>query len=117
MVVRPLSSYVPARGDIVWVNYDPVLGHEQGGQRPAVVLSPDSYNRRSSLLIACPITTKIRGYPFEVRLKFKTIDGVALADQLKTIDWQRRKVSFGGKAPASSLKEITAKLSLLIGKD
>jgi mRNA interferase MazF len=93
-----VAAYVPDRGDIVWFNFSPHLGHEQAGLRPALVLSPRSYNQRSGLMLACPITSKVKDYPFEVRVKFKKIDGVILSDQLKSVDWHDRKPDFGGRA-------------------
>lgn len=107
-------DYIPDRGDIIWIDFNPVMGHEQGGKRPAIVLSPRSYHARSSLIIACPITTKIKGYPFEVPIKTGKINGVILADQVKTIDWRRRAISFEAKA-TTALQEVITKLSVLIG--
>ncbi len=113
-MVKVMPAYIPDRGDIVWLDFNPALGHEQKGQRPALVLSPKDYNSRSSLLLACPITTKIKGYPFEVRVQAATIDGVILADQVKTLDWQVRKIRRATKAPAVALNETTQKLRLLL---
>jgi len=98
-------QYTPGKGDIVWLNFSPQDGHEQAGRRPALVLSPESYNRSSKLMIACPITTKIKGYPFEVRIKVGTINGVILADQIKNLDWNARRVKFVEKAPYEVVDE------------
>jgi mRNA interferase MazF len=108
------AAYVPDSGDIVWINFDPQAGHEQAKHRPAVVLSPASYNDRAGLVICCPTTTKIKGYPFEVKLAGRPAS-VALADQVKSFDWRARKAQKKGKASASELAEIRSKLRALIG--
>src|SRR5665213_3110480 len=94
-----VAKYIPDRGDIVWLNFSPQQGHEQAGMRPAIVLSPKSYNQSSRLMLACPITSKIKKYPFEVRVKGKKIDGVILADHIKNLDWTARNISLIEKAP------------------
>ncbi len=94
-----VARYTPDKGDIVWLNFSPQEGHEQAGNRPALILSPESYNRSSKLMIACPITTKVKEYPFEVRIKTNKINGVILADQIKSLDWNARKVEFADRAP------------------
>ncbi len=106
--------YIPERGDVVWVAFDPSLGHEQKGRRPAFVLSPRSYNRKAGLLLACPITSKSKGYPFEVRVKLKEIDGVVLGDQVRTLDWVERKVKFVEKAKPEAAAEVLEKLAVLL---
>jgi mRNA interferase MazF len=98
-------QYTPDKGDIVWLNFSPQEGHEQAGNRPALILSPESYNRNSQLTLACPITSKIKGYPFEVRIKTSKIDGVILADQIKNLDWNARKIEFVEKAPYEIVEE------------
>jgi mRNA interferase MazF len=108
------AARAPESGDIVWINFDPQAGHEQAKHRPAVVLSPASYNDRAGLLLCCPITTKIKGYPFEVKLSGRPAS-VALADQVKSFDWRARKARRKGKATAGELAEIRAKLHALIG--
>ncbi len=108
------APYVPDTGDIVWINFDPQAGHEQAKHRPAVVLSPASYNDRAGLLVCCPTTTKIKGYPFEVKLSGRHAS-VALADQVKSLDWRARKARKKGLATAGELEEIRAKLHALIG--
>lgn len=108
------TVYVPDAGDIVWINFDPQTGHEQAKHRPAVVLSPASYNDRAGLLICCPTTTRIKGYPFEVKLSGRPAS-VALADQIKSFDWRARKAQKKGQASTSELSEIRAKLHALIG--
>jgi mRNA interferase MazF len=106
--------YVPEAGDIVWMNFDPQAGHEQAKHRPAVVLSPAAYNAKAGLLLCCPITTKIKNYPFEVKLSGRP-PCVALADQVKSFDWRARKARKKGKANAAELAEIRAKLRSLVG--
>ena len=108
------GRYVPDAGDIVWVSFDPSVGHEQAGHRPALVLSAAAYNGRADLMICCPMTTQIKNYPFEV-----VIAGVPLAavlvDQVKTMDWRQRKVRKKGVASAEELAEVRGKIVALIG--
>lgn len=88
-------AYIPERGDVVWINFNPQAGHEQAGKRPAFVLSPASYNRKVGLALLCPITNKIKGYPFEVNIpEGLKITGTILSDQIKSLDWQARDVDF-----------------------
>jgi mRNA interferase MazF len=90
--VKRKGRYVPNRGDAVWITLDPQAGHEQAGRRPALVLSPAAYNGRVGLAVLCPITTQVKGYPFEVALpKGQPVTGVVLADQVKNLDWRVRK--------------------------
>ncbi len=110
------SRYVPERGDILWLTFDPRAGHEQAGRRPAVVLSPAPYNRRASLALVCPITNQAKGYPFEVALpKDSPVSGVVLADHVKSADWAARRAQFAAKASPQVLAEVTAKLRPLLG--
>ena len=106
--------YVPDAGDIVWIDFDPQAGHEQAGHRPAVVLSPAFYNGRSGLIVCCPTTTRIKGYPFEVPLAGRPAS-VALADQVKSFDWRAREARKKGRVTPAELSEIRAKLRALIG--
>ncbi len=108
------GRYVPDVGDIVWLNFTPQSGHEQAGRRPAVVLSPKAYNRKSGLLVCVPITQQIKGYPFEVVLSGAGAAGAALADQVKSLDWQSREAERKGKAAPSELAEIKAKIRSLL---
>lgn len=111
-----VQRYVPEAGDIVWLNFDPQAGHEQAGHRPALVVSPSSYNIKTHLLLCCPLTTQIKGYPFEVKI---TDDrpSVALADQIKSLDWVVRKATLKGKASSVELAEVRAKaFALVTGK-
>jgi mRNA interferase MazF len=107
--------YIPDRGDIVFLNFDPTRGHEQRGHRPALVLSPLSYNRKTSLALFMPITNKQKGYPFEVVLpaELKT-QGVVLADQLKCLDWKDRSIEFVEVAPESLIETVQAKIEPLL---
>ena len=110
------ARYVPERGDLLWLTFDPQAGHEQGGRRPALVLSPVGYNRRANLAVVCPITTQAKGYPFEVKLPTGlSVTGVILADHLKSADWVARRAEFAAKAPAEVLADVTAKLRPLLG--
>lgn len=108
------QQYIPERGDIIWLNFTPQAGHEQAGKRPAIVISPASYNSKTDLMIACPITSKIKNYPFEVLVKGKKISGVVLSDQVKSLDWKARKATFIEKATDFVITEIQEKLVLLI---
>ena len=108
------STYVPEKGDLVWLNFTPQSGHEQAGQRPAIVLSPSKYNSKTGLFIACPITSKIKGYPFEVQVKAKKINGVVLSDQVKNLDWKTRNVTFIEKVSNDTLLNVQEKLLLLL---
>jgi mRNA interferase MazF len=109
-----MPPYVPRRGDIVWLNFNPQAGHEQAGKRPAIVLSPKEYNRKTSLIIACPITSKVKGYPFEVRLEGNKIDGVILSDQVKSLDWKIRNAQLVEQATANVISEVQEKSMLLM---
>jgi mRNA interferase MazF len=108
-------AYVPERGDVVWISFTPQAGHEQAGRRPAVVLSPKSYNQKVGLAIFCPITNQIKGYPFEVMLpKEVSVTGVILSDQVKSLDWRVRKAEFIASLPEEVINEVLTKLSLLL---
>ncbi len=112
------ASYVPSRGDLVWLSFDPQAGHEQAGRRPAFVLSPESYNRKTGLLLACPLTAKVKGYPFEVALpEGMPISGVVLADQIKSLDWKARKAEFIARASVSVIEDVQALVLVLIGEE
>lgn len=111
------SAYVPRRGDIVWLTFNPQAGHEQAGRRPAVVLSPLSYNAKVGLALLCPITSAVKGYPFEVNLPHGLpISGVILADQVKSLDWQARAVEFIGALPDVVTQEVLQKIGLLLAE-
>ncbi|MDR1849965.1 MAG: endoribonuclease MazF [Zoogloeaceae bacterium] len=112
--MSPLSTYVPEAGDIVWLHFDPQAGHEQAGHRPALVLSPALYNGKSGLMLCCPMTTKIKGYPFEVLIAGSKPSAV-LADQVKSLDWTVRKATRKGTVTPAELSEVRHKASILIG--
>lgn len=113
MVVQP---YVPDAGDLVWLTFDPQAGHEQRDRRPALILSPRGYNAKARLALACPITSQVKGYPFEVAmLPGGTITGAVLADHIENLDWQARKVVFESKAPIAVVTEVREKLRPLLG--
>ena len=107
-------SPAPDAGDIVWLNFTPHAGREQAGHRPALVLSPAAYNDKTSLMICCPMTTRIKSYPFEVPLMGDR-PSVVLADQVKSLDWRERKAVRKGKVSATELAEVRAKIRALIG--
>ena len=106
------ARYVPEAGDIVWLNFTPQAGHEQAVHRLALVLSPASYNR-VGLMLCCPMTTKVKGYPFEVAIRARG-DSVVLADQVKSLDWRARQARRKGSVPASVLAEVRGKAGALI---
>lgn len=108
------APYVPDEGDIVWLNFTPQSGHEQAGRRPAVVLSPKPYNSRAGLVVCVPVTNQIKGYPFEVVLSGTGATGAALADQIKSLDWQARRAERKGTATMAELAEIRAKIKALL---
>jgi mRNA interferase MazF len=108
------KDFVPEAGDIVWLQFDPQAGHEQAGHRPALVISPAGYNGKAGLMLCCPLTTKAKGYPFEVMISGAN-PGVALADQIKCLDWVVRKAKPKGKASAAELADVRAKIRALIG--
>jgi len=110
-----MPAYVPDAGDIVWLHFNPQAGHEQAGHRPAVVLSPASYNGKTGLMLCCPMTTQIKGYPFEVLIAGER-PGVVLADQIKSLDWRVRRAMHKGSVLAAELAEIRSKAAALIGK-
>jgi mRNA interferase MazF len=109
------GNYIPKRGDVVWLNFEPQTGHEQSGRRPAVVLSNTKYNKAVGLAIFCPITSKIKGYPFEVALPFQfPITGVVLSDQVKSLDWKTREAEFIGKLDDLTMEKIIALIGTII---
>lgn len=111
----PRRSYVPDRGDIVWLQFTPQAGHEQAGHRPALVLSPASYNRRSGLMLCCPMTSHKKGYPFEVVIPDdRSRESVILADQVKSLDWKVRKAVKKGTASTDVIVETLSKLQTLL---
>ena len=113
-----MASYVPSRGDLVWLQFNPRAGHEQAGHRPALVISPSSYNRRVGLALCCPVTSQVKGYPFEVLLPAGLgVEGAVLSDQLKSLDWRVRKARRIATAPADVLEETVGKILALVDPD
>jgi mRNA interferase MazF len=111
-----VSTYCPRRGDVVWISFSPQKGREQAGQRPALVLSPESYNRKVGLALLCPITSQAKGYPFEVPLpNGLNASGMVLADQVKSMDWKSRGAKFVCTVPELDVREVKAKLGTLVG--
>jgi mRNA interferase MazF len=108
--------YVPEAGDLIWLTFDPQTGREQRGRRPAVVLSPRIYNERSELAVVCPITSRVKGRMFEVPVPpGSQIDGVVLADHVKSLDWKLRRAQFAGRLDDPTLEEIRERLRPLLG--
>lgn len=107
-------AWVPDAGDLVWLEFNPQAGHEQAGHRPAVVLSPAAYNGRTGLMVCCPVTTRIKGYPFEVALASQP-GSVVLSDQVSNLDWRARRATRKGKVLDPELRQVRAKLRALIG--
>jgi len=113
--VRRKSEYVPERGDAVWITLDPQAGHEKAGRRPALVLSPSTYNGRVGLALFCPITSQVKGYPFELPLPTGLpIAGVALTDQVKSLDWRARKTTHIGSVPEEVVIQAVQRLQTLL---
>lgn len=111
-----MGAYVPEAGDIVWLQFNPQAGHEQAGHRPAVVLSPATYNGLTGLMLCCPMTTQIKGYPFEVLIEGGSKPSAVLADQVKSLDWRVRRAQFKGKVSRDELAEVRRKAAALIGR-
>lgn len=110
-----MATYVPNSGDIVWLTFNPQAGHEQAGRRPALILSPESYNGKVNLALCCPITNQIKGYPFEVLIPAGLkISGAVLADQIKSLDWKVRQAEFICQIPSPTLDEVVQKLAVLL---
>jgi mRNA interferase MazF len=107
--------YVPDVGDMVWVHFTPQAGHEQAGRRPAVVLSPKTYNAKAGLMVCVPVTSQVKGYPFEVPLSGAGATGAALADQVKSLDWEARQTELKGRATDEEMDRIRAMIKALLG--
>jgi len=109
------GAYVPGRGHIVWLQFSPQAGHEQAGRRPALVVSPEAYNRKVGLALFCPITSRVKGYPFEVVLPpGLAVSGAVLSDQVKSLDWQDREAQQICTAPYEVTEEVLAKVLTLV---
>ena len=114
-LVMKSGSYIPNRGDVVWINFTPQAGHEQRGKRPALIISPKIYNQKTSLCICLPITSKIKGYPFEVALpKNLAIQGVILSDQIKSLDFLARDMSFICKVENEVITKVQKNILALV---
>lgn len=108
-------SFAPDRGDFVWLEFDPQAGREQRGHRPAIVISPRDYNAKIGLALVCPVTSKVKGYPFEAKVPpGHKVTGVVLADQVKSVDWRARRAAPIEKAPAALVDEVLAKAVTLL---
>jgi mRNA interferase MazF len=111
-----MPAFVPDAGDLIRLTFDPQAGHEQAGRRPALVLSPKSYNQKSGLALVCPVTNRIKGYPFEVPVPRDCgVTGVFLADHVKSLDWKVRQAERIGSVPLPTLNEVLARLAPLLG--
>jgi mRNA interferase MazF len=110
-----MVEYIPQRGDAVWITFDPQAGREQAGRRPAVVLSPASYNGKVGLALMCPITNQAKGYPFEVKIPSGlAVSGVILSDHIKNLDWRARRAELLTRLPDSVVSEVLGKLNTLL---
>ena len=110
-----MQSYIPDRGHVVWLDFSPQAGHEQAGKRPAIVVSPVKYNKTLGLALFCPITSQIKGFPFEVLIpEGQSIRGAVLSDQVKNFDWKAREVKFVEKMPAQITEEVIGKILTLL---
>jgi mRNA interferase MazF len=117
-MVRRKGSYIPERGDAVWITLDPQAGHEQAGRRPALVLSPAAYNGRVGLAVFCPITSQVKGYPFEVAIPAGLpVSGVVGADQVKSLDWRARKAARIGRLSKEVVAQVLQRLRTLLADD
>jgi len=113
-MVNP-APYVPQRGDVVWITLNPQAGHEQAGRRPALILSPHAYNAKVGLVLLCPITSQVKGYPFEVAVPSGLpVAGVILSDQIKSLDWHARKAEWVCSLPPQTTAEVLAKSQTLL---
>jgi len=108
-------EYVPERGDAIWITLNPQAGHEQSGRRPALVVSPAAYNGKVGLVLLCPITSQVKGYPFEVLIppRFK-VSGAVLSDQVKSLDWRARRAELICRIPESTISEVLQKVGVLL---
>lgn len=107
--------YCPKRGDVVWLVFDPQAGHEQAGRRPALTISPESYNRKTGLALFCPISSREKGYPFEVKIPSGIkVSGVVLADQIKSLDWSARKSEFAARISSAIISEVIERVQTIL---
>lgn len=108
-----MAQHVPDAGEVVWLQFNPQTGHEQAGHRPALCITPKTYNAKSGLMVCCPMTTTVKGYPFEVPIAGEP-PVVVLADQVKSLDWQARGSKHKGKISADELADVRAKVHALL---
>lgn len=109
------KAYVPERGDVVWLDFDRYAGHEQARRRLTVVLSPAAYNARTSLALCCPVTSQVKGYPFEVALPAELeVEGAVLTDQVRSLDWRARHATYLGALPAAVVAQVIARARALL---
>ncbi len=110
------KQYIPERGDVVWTDFNPASGHEQKGKRPAIILSPSSFNKKFLLAVIAPISSRVKGHGFEVLFKGKKISGAILCQQVKTIDFIERGLQFAEKAPKEIMSDVLAKVKTIISE-
>ncbi|MCJ7579304.1 MAG: endoribonuclease MazF [Candidatus Aminicenantes bacterium] len=111
------QTYIPDRGDIVWLEFNPQAGHDQSGRRPALVVSPKAYNQKVGLALFCPVTSQVKGYPFEVNLPDEvSVSGVILSDQIKSLDWRVRNTERIASVPKDVFEEVLAKILTILGQ-
>ncbi|MGI0025486.1 MAG: type II toxin-antitoxin system PemK/MazF family toxin [Nitrososphaera sp.] len=109
------ADYCPERGDLIWLHFIPQAGREQAGRRPALVLTKRSYNQKARLALVCPVTSKIKGYPFEVVLpEGLAASGAVLSDHVRSVDWESRRAAFIDKAPEDLVAEVLDGIGLLL---
>jgi mRNA interferase MazF len=108
------KTYIPERGDFVWLEFHPQAGREQSGRRPSLVLSPQPYNRRAQLALVCPVTSQIKGYPFEVAVNNEKVTGVVLADRIRCLDWNERQARFISRTSDDVVAEVVEKIATLL---
>lgn len=111
-----VKNFVPSRGDIVWINFDPSLGYEQGGHRPALVVSSRDYNMMSGFAVTCPITSVVKNYPFEVEVTTPKVRGVILANQFMNRDWHLRDMRFIGKIDSDTLNQVQNLINAIVNQ-
>ena len=110
-----MSTYIPQRGDVIWLDFNPQAGREQAGRRPAFVVSPAAYNGKVGLALVCPVTSRVKGYPFEVLLPAGlAVTGVILSDQLKSLDWRKQRAEYLCTVPESIIVEVIKKVEALL---
>lgn len=107
-------AYIPQAGDLVWASFDPQSGHEQSGRRPAIVLSGAEYNQKAGLALTCPISSKVKGYPFEVTVNSNRVQGVVLADQVRSLDWRSRQFNLIERGSSETLATVIESLGTLL---